>query len=168
MSLKPKLDARFLKLRALAERLDAIGEGMALAKSTNPVVASEALIALSLANQAGALLGTAAQSLGFVVDTLRMPLPKKRKDLEGVVTRLKTAADATVKVVMTRFDVNQQAASVALPAIVDELADLTDELIKRAETHFAAAKRANVVSVPQADGDDGQLTDAAVSMVDPK
>lgn len=168
MSLKPKLDERFLKLRALAERLDAFSEGLALTKSTNSVVASEALIALSLANQVGALLGTAAQSLGFVVDTLRMPLPNKRKELEGVVARLKAAAEATVKVVMTRFDVNQQAAQTALPVIVDEVTELADELLKRAETHFAAAKRANVVSVPQADGDDGQLTDAAVSMVDPK
>lgn len=168
MSLKPKLDERFLKLRALAERLDAIGAGMPLTKSPNPVVAGEALIALSLANQAGALLGTAAQSLGFVVDTLRMPLPNKRKELEGVVARLKAAAEATVKVVMTRFDVNQQAASTALPAIVDELTELADEMVKRAETHLAAARRADVASVPQADGDDGQLTDAAASMVDPK
>jgi len=168
MSLKPKLDERFLKLRALAERLDAIGEGMPLTNSPNPVVASEALVALALANQAGALLGTAAQSLGFVVDTLRMPLPKKRKDLEGVVTRLKTAADSTVKVVMKRFEVNQKAASTALPAIVDELTELADELVKRAEKHFTAARRADVTSVPQADGDDGRLTDEAASMGDPE
>lgn len=168
MSLKPKLDERFLKLRALAERLDAFSEALPLARSTNPVVASQALIALSLANQTGALLGTAAKSLGFAVDSLRMPLPKQRKELEGVVARLKAAAEATVKVVMKRFDINQAAAQTALPVIVDELTDVADELLKRAETHFAAARRANVVSVPQADGDDGQLTDEAVSMVDPK
>lgn len=168
MSLKPKLDARFLRLKGLADRLEPFSEGMVLVQSENKVVAGEALVALALAKQAAGILGTACQSMGFNVQTLSMPLPTKRKDLEQVVTNLSGAALSIAKTVMKQFGINQDAAVAYLPVVIDEMADQTEAMIVRAETHFAAAKRANVTSVPQADGDDGQLTDHAVSMVDPK
>ena len=43
MSLKPKLDERFLRLKRLADRLEPFSEGMTLVQSTNTVVAGEAL-----------------------------------------------------------------------------------------------------------------------------
>lgn len=168
MSLKPKLDERFLRLKRLADRLEPFSEGMVLVQSTNSVVAGEALVAMALAKQAAAILSTACQSMGFNVQTLSMPLPTKRKDLEQVISSLSGAAQAIAKTVMKQFGINQEAAVAYLPVVIDEMSEQAEAMIARAETHFATAKRANVVSVPQADGDDGQLTDAAVSMVDPK
>lgn len=168
MSLKPKLDERFLRLKRLADRLEPFSEGLTLVQSTNTVVAGEALVAMALAKQAEAILSTACQSMGFNVKTLTMPLPTKRSDLEQVVSSLAGAAQAIAKTVMKQFGINQEAAVAYLPVVIDEMSEQAEAMIVRAETHFATAKRANVVSVPQADGDDGQLTDAAVSMVDPK
>jgi len=168
MSLKPKLDERFLRLKRLADRLEPFSEGMVLVQSTNNVVAGEALVAMALAKQAAAILSTACQSMGFNVQTLSMPLPTKRKELEQVISSLSGAAQAIAKTVMKQFGINQEAAAAYLPVVIDEMSEQAEAMIVRAETHFATAKRANVTSVPQADGDDGQLTDAAVSMVDPK
>ncbi len=168
MSLKPKLDERFLRLKRLADRLEPFSEGMVLVQSTNNVVAGEALVAMALAKQAASILSTACQSMGFNVQTLSMPLPTKRKELEQVISSLSGAAQSIAKTVMKQFGINQEAAVAYLPVVIDEMSEQAEAMIVRAETHFATAKRANVVSVPQADGDDGQLTDAAVSMVDPK
>lgn len=161
-SLKPKLDERFLKLKALADRLEPFAEGMELVKSPNQVVAGEALVAMALAKQAAIILSTACQSLGFDVRTLSNPLPTKRNDLERVLSSLKGAAELTVKIIMQQFGINQEAAVAYLPVVIDELSEQAEALIVRAETHFATCKRANVPSVPQADGDDGQLTDSQV------
>ena len=168
MSLKPKLDERFLRLKRLADRLEPFSEGMVLVQSTNNVVAGEALVAMALAKQAASILSTACQSMGFNVQTLSMPLPTKRKELEQVISSLSGAAQSIAKTVMKQFGINQEAAVAYLPVVIDEMSEQAEAMIVCAETHFATAKRANVTSVPQADGDDGQLTDAAVSMVDPK
>ncbi len=168
MSLKPKLDPRFLKLKALADRLEPFAEGMELVQSTNNVVAGESLVAMALAKQAASILSTACQSMGFNVQTLSMPLPTKRNELQQVIERLSAVAESTAKAVMKQFGINQAAAVAYLPVVIDEMTEQAEAMIVRAEAHFAIAKRANVASVPQADGDDGQLTDAAVSMVDPK
>jgi hypothetical protein len=135
---------------------------MPLLTNSNQVVAGEALVAMSLAKQAANLLNTACQSMGCDVRTLSNPLPTKRKDLEQVVDALNRASALSVRVVMRQFPINQQAAVAYLPVVIDELTEQTDALITRAEAHLAACKRANVTSVPQADGDDGQLTDAQV------
>ncbi len=168
MSLKPKLDERFLRLKGLADRLEPFKEGMVLVQSENKVVAGEALVGLALAKQAGAILSTACQSMGFNVQTLSMPLPTKRSELEKVIASLAGAAQAIAQTVMKQFGINQEAAVSYLPVVIDEMTEQAEAMIVRAEAHFATAKRANVRSVPQADGDDGQLTDAAVSMIDPK
>ncbi|MCC7531406.1 MAG: hypothetical protein IT342_23085 [Candidatus Melainabacteria bacterium] len=168
MSLKQKLDARFLRLKGLADRLEPFTEGMVLVQSNNQVVAGEALVGMALAKQAAAILSTACQSMGFNVQTLSNPLPTRRNELEQVISSLAGAAQAIAKTVMKQFGINQDAAVAYLPVVIDEMSDHAEEMIKRAETHFATAKRANVASVPQADGDDGQLTDATVPMVDPK
>ena len=110
MSLKPKLDERFLRLKRLADRLEPFSEGMTLVQSTNTVVAGEALVAMALAKQAEAILSTACQSMGFNVKTLTMPLPTKRSDLEQVVSSLAGAAQAIAKSVMKQFRINQEAA----------------------------------------------------------
>jgi hypothetical protein len=165
---KPKLDERFLRLKGLADRLQPFSEGMVLVQSTNNVVAGEALVGMALAKQAASILATACQSMGFNLQTLSNPLPTERKALEQVLSSLSGAAQAIARTVMKQFGINQDAAVAYLPVVIDEMSDQAEAMIKRAEAHFAIAKRANVVSVPQADGDDGQLTDAAVSMVDPK
>lgn len=159
---QPKLDQRFLKLKALADRLEPFSEGMTLVTSPNQVVAGEALVAMALAKQAAIILSTACQSMGFDIRTLSNPLPTETKDLEKVVASLSKAAELTVKIIMKQFGINQQAAVAYLPVVIDELASQADALITNAEAHFATCKRANVTSVPQADGDDGQLTDSQV------
>lgn len=168
MSLKPKLDARFLRLKGLADRLEPFSEGMVLVQSENKVVAGEALVGMALAKQAASILSTACQSMGFNVQTLSMPLPTKRKELEKVIATLTGAAQSIAQAVMKQFGINQDAAVAYLPVVIDEMTEQAEQMIVRAEEHFATAKRANVPSVPQGDGDDGQLTDLDVAKGDAK
>lgn len=157
-----KFDARFLRLKTLFDRLNSFEEAVVLVQSPNVEVAGKTLVALGLAKQAGIILTTACESMGFNIRTLAMDLPTDGDTIEKVVGQLAKAAEAIAKGVTKTYGINQDAANAYLPMVIDELTDIAEDLVNRAAKHIDAAKLANVPSVPQADGDDGQRTDAAI------
>lgn len=161
---KIQMDPRFLRLKGFATRLEAMGEdGSKFIKSPKLVVAGEALFAYGLATQAGEVISTACQNLGFSASALAEELPEGESEIAEIVAQLAEAAKGIAESVMENYGINAEAAEKYMPAFVDELTDVAEDLLKRAEKHFAAARAADLEALPQADGDDGQTSERSAA-----
>ncbi|MBC7997639.1 MAG: hypothetical protein IAF58_06840 [Leptolyngbya sp.] len=161
---KIQMDPRFLRLKGFATRLEAMGEdGIKFIQSPKLVVAGEALLACGLARQAGEVIETACQNLGFRAAALAQELPEDESEIAEIVSQLATAAKAMAATLMRTSGINAEAAEKYMPAFVDELSDVAEDLLKRAEKHFAAARVADLEALPQADGDDGQTSETSAA-----